>query len=261
MARIYKRDARGRFSGSGFYGKGGRTGKKNRSAAQALYKQTSGQVRKESKSSNMSSRERSVAKRRLKSLVDRRGVDGRKEGAKKAAATRRKKAEAKTRAAQAGATRKVNNARVKQLRSLGVTGMGARLKAKGFVGSKATMERAGGLRRNEVIRSASLPGIVGRRFEQTASRRAASKKATKAIRMARSKTNRTSKKAPSAAQQRYKEASGQVRKQAKDTMLTSRGRDAGRKRLKSLIERRGVDGRKAGAKKAAATRKRKASGG
>lgn len=236
-------------------------GKKAPSAAQARYKQTSGQVRQQAKDRTLTSRGRDAARKRLKGLVERRGVDGRKEGAKKAAATRQKKAQARARAAVAGTNRSVNTARAKALRAAGTTAIGGRLGAKGFAGGKAALERAGGLRRRETIGGASLPGIVGRRFEQTASRRAASKNAAKAIRMARSKTNRTSKKAPSEAQARYKEASGTVRKQAKDGMLTSRGRDAGRKRLKSIIERRGVDGRKAGAKKAAATRKKKATGG
>lgn len=222
MARTYKRDARGRFSGGGgFSGSGGRTSKKNRSAAQALYKQTSGQVRRESNNSNMSSRERSVAKRRLKSLVDRRGVDGRKEGAKKAAATRRKKVEAKTRAATGAANRKANTARAAELRGKGVTGMGSRLKAKGFAGGKAAQKRAGGLRVSGAaarIQGSSQAFSVGRRFNQTASRSAATKKAVRKARTEVSKAGqrgkslaRTNKKAPNPAQARYKELSTRVR--------------------------------------------------
>lgn len=179
--------------------------------------------------------------------------------------------------AKASKTKRTNAARAAELRAKGITGMGARLKAKGFVGGKAAQKRAGGLRRNETISGprqlgvvrpgqgggnskkrisgASLPGVVSRSGSLSGSRRAANQKTSRAIRKAKSNASkagqrgkslaRTDKKSANPAQARYKELSKRIRagKRYSDSNMSRSGFGsgadaAGARRSKAAMERR-----------------------
>jgi len=56
---------------------------------------------------------------------------------------------------KAASTRAANTARAAGLKAKGTTGLGARVKAKGFAGGKGAQQRAGGLRKNQIVAAKS----------------------------------------------------------------------------------------------------------
>jgi len=195
MARTYKRDSIGRFSGGG--GGGGKKG----------------------------------------------GASG---GTKKAASnTAPSGGGGKTKAATSRAT---NKARAGDLASKGTSGLGSRVKVKGFAGGKAAQQRAGGLRAAGTAAGGGIANTVGRGGKMSAAQRSATTAANRRSNAAASRaTNkggkpaRTNKSPVSAAKAKYKELSGQSRKRSPLRSAAENRTAAGASRsLKSMIAKRGA---------------------
>lgn len=149
--------------------------------------------------------------------------------------------------AKAASTRARNTARASALKAKGTTGIGSRVKAKGFVGGQGAQQRAGGLRRSGAMGASALPFTVGKGGKQSGAQSAASKGAIKRMAQAKSSAGqagkpmaRTNKSPVSAAKARYKQLSGTARKSSSYRSAADNRAAAGAKRsLKSMIAKRG----------------------
>lgn len=138
-----------------------------------------------------------------------------------------------------GSTRSKNTARAKELKAAGTTGIGSRVKAKGFAGGKGAQQRAGGLRTSGTA-TARVRGKgvgAGSRRGLKASAAAVGKARSKAA----SKGTRKMSKAPAnAAKARFKQLSGAARQSGAMRSAAENRKAAGAKRsLKSMIAKRG----------------------
>ena len=148
---------------------------------------------------------------------------------------------------KAASTRAANTARGGALRAKGTTGLGARVKAKGFAGGKGAQQRAGGLRTGGTVQGRGQAFAVGKGGKQSAARRVATRGMVKRMAQAKPKAGRgggsmarTSKAPMSAAKARYKQLSGAARRQSPFRTPAENRAAAGAKRsLKSMIAKRG----------------------
>jgi hypothetical protein len=148
---------------------------------------------------------------------------------------------------KAASTRKANTARAAELKAKGTTGLGDRLKAKGFSGGKGAQERAGGLRSSATASGRGVAFTVGKGGKMSGGQAAATSGAIKAAATAKSKAGnagkapaRTDKAPASAAKARYKQLSGAARKSSPFRSAADNRKAAGAKRsLKSMIAKRG----------------------
>lgn len=145
-------------------------------------------------------------------------------------------------------TRAKNTARAAELKAAGTTGIGGRVKAKGFAGGKGAQQRAGGLRRSVGSMRGSAPAFtVGKGGKQSAAQRSATKTSTRKMKAAASRKGqagkplaRTNKSPVSAAKARYKELSSRARKSGAIRSAAENKSAAGARRsLKSMIAKRG----------------------
>jgi hypothetical protein len=141
-------------------------------------------------------------------------------------------------------TRKANTARASELRDKGTTGIGGRVKAKGFEGGKGAQDRAGGLRRGGTAQGRGPAFTVNRTGGQSGAQKAATSKAVKKLARAKSRSTnppaRTNKSPVSPAKTRYKELSGKARKTSAFRTTSERREAAGARRsLQSMVNKRG----------------------
>jgi len=193
MARTYRRDGKGRFSGGGGGGGGG---------------------------------------------------GGKKGGGKAGAAAGKAAPQSK-----GAATKAADKGRAADLKAKGTTGLGGRIKAKGFAGKKA-VQTAGGLRsggeastRMKAARPGTLSANAGKRGKQTAM--AAKSKQQASSRAASKGTKKMAPSPASPAKARYKELSSASRKRGFERTAGENKKAAGAKRsLASFVAKRGVAKRK-----------------
>ena len=148
---------------------------------------------------------------------------------------------------KSASSRATNTARAKALRAQGTTGLGARVKAKGFTGGKGAQQRAGGLRTSGTAQGRGQAFAVGKGGRVSVAQRAATRRIVKRMAQSRSKAGqggasmaRTSKAPVSAAKARYKQLSGAARRQSPFRTPAENRAAAGAKRsLKSMIANRG----------------------
>ncbi len=153
---------------------------------------------------------------------------------------------------QRAATRYENKSRAGELRKKGTTGLGGRVKAKGFQGGKGAQQRAGGLRRSVgSLRGKGVAFTVGKGGKQSAAQRGATKASTRKMKVAASRKGqagkplaRTNKSPVSAAKARYKELSGEARRGRGmlgfvSSAAENRKSAGARRSLKSMIAKRG----------------------
>lgn len=148
---------------------------------------------------------------------------------------------------KAASTRATNTARAAQLRGAGTTGLGGRVKAKGFAGGKAAQQRAGGLRAAGSISGPARANTVGRGGRMTTAQRSATSGAIKKSQAATSraaqkgnKPARTDKAPVSAAKARYKDLSSRSRRSgAFRTAEENRSAAGARRSLSTMVAKRG----------------------
>lgn len=143
---------------------------------------------------------------------------------------------------KAASTRATNTARAAGLKAKGTTGLGARVKAKGFAGGKGAQERAGGLRTGGRISGKGMAFTVGRGGKQSAGQRAAT---AGAMRMKSrggtiNKAARTSKAPANPARDRFKELSSAARKSSPHRSAEENRKAAGARRsMDAMVKNRG----------------------
>lgn len=146
---------------------------------------------------------------------------------------------------KAAQSRKANTARASELRAKGTTGLGGRVKAKGFTGGKSAQANAGGLRaRGAGIRSkAAAPGSFKAMKAQSRANQAARQRAASKAGM---KPGKFSKKAPvSGAKSAYKKLRSDARKTGymntySDGNRYSSAAGASKRKLSNFIKKRGT---------------------
>lgn len=152
---------------------------------------------------------------------------------------------------KAAMTKAADKARAADLKAKGTTGLGMRVKAKGF-GGKRAMETAGGLRsagmastRIKAARQGTLAADAGKRGKQTAM---AVKAKQQAAGRAASKGAKKMAPAPAnAAKAKYKELRAASRKGSVYASANENKKAAGAKRsLKNFMAKRGVTSKKRG---------------
>lgn len=146
-------------------------------------------------------------------------------------------------------TKSKNTARANELKAKGTTGLGARVKAKGFAGGKAAQQRAGGLKSGGTvsIRGGAKAFTVGKGGKMSGAQKASTKKATRKASSAKSRAAqagkplaRTNKAPVSAAKARYKELASRARSSNPFRTAAENRKAAGAKRsLKTMIAKRG----------------------
>jgi hypothetical protein len=150
-------------------------------------------------------------------------------------------------ASKSASTRAKNTSRAAELKSQGTTGLGSRVKAKGFSGGKAAQQRAGGLRSSGSVSGKGVAFTVGRGGKMSGGQAAATRGAVKSAAQAQSKAanagkpiSRTQKAPASAAKARYKELSGRARSNSPFRSAAENRKAAGAKRsLTTMISKRG----------------------
>jgi hypothetical protein len=148
---------------------------------------------------------------------------------------------------KAASTRSKNTARAAELKAAGTTGIGGRVKAKGFAGGKGAQQRAGGLRTSGAASGKARAFTVGKGGKQSAAQRSATKTTTGKMKAAASRKGQAGKtpartpKAPAnPAKARFKQLSGTARKSSPMRSAAENRKAAGAKRsLKSMIAKRG----------------------
>lgn len=145
---------------------------------------------------------------------------------------------------KAASSRAANNARSADLKAKGTTGLGSRVKAKGFQGGKSAQDRAGGLRSAgqatvRVKGSAAGTG-AGSRTRMRANATAVGQTRSRA---ASSGGKKMSKAPANPARDTYKALSGEARKQGAYRSAAENKKSAGaRRRLNNMVARRGRKG-------------------
>lgn len=151
---------------------------------------------------------------------------------------------------KAATTRKANTARAEGLRAKGTTGLGGRVKAKGFQGGKSAQMNAGGLRSVGGNRSkAAAPGSFKARSAQVkVDQKARQRSASKAGKKTEGKFDKKAPVSPAKAQYKaLKSAAGSAERRnlysspgRSDAKAISSAAGATKRKLGSFVKNRGV---------------------
>lgn len=141
---------------------------------------------------------------------------------------------------KAASTRKANTARAAQLRAKGTTGIGTRVRAKGFAGGKGAQMRIGGLRTSAKISGGAPAFTVRQGGTQSGAQRAATKAAMKRGKRSSKPPARTNKAPMSGAKMRWKELSSRARKSSPNRSAAENRSAAGARRsMVAMVAKRG----------------------